>query len=118
HRALELGAGGMSETELRSACREILVEVERVDESGEPAEVGALLDLVNAVLGSALWRRARAARVRHLEVPFLVSFRGDDARLLDAILPPDPAAAEVDRLVEGVIDLAFLEAGRGWVIAD
>ena len=28
------------------------------------------------------------------------------------------AAASIDRLVEGVIDLAFYEEGRGWVIAD
>ena len=118
HRALELAAGGMSATELRSACREILVDAERVDQTGEPDEVEALAELVNAVLKSELWRRARAARVRHLEVPFLVAFDGDEVRRLGAIVPPDPAVGDVARLVEGVIDLAFLEEGRGWVIAD
>jgi ATP-dependent helicase/nuclease subunit A len=118
HRALELGAGGMADAELRRACREILVEVERVDEKGEPAEVEALVELVKTVVGSELWRRARRAPVRHLEVPFLVAFRGEEARLLEAVIPPDAAATEAVRLVEGVIDLAFLEEGRGWVIAD
>src|SRR5690606_17290384 len=109
HRALELAARGMPEEVLRDACREILVEVERVDESGEPTEVDALLALVTAVRRSELWERARAARVRHLEVPILVAFRGEEARRLDAIAPAEAAEGAADRLVEGVIDLAFLE---------
>jgi ATP-dependent helicase/nuclease subunit A len=118
HRVLELAGRGLRAAELRSACREILIEVERIDERGEPTEVETLLALVASVRASELWRRAEAATRRHVEVPFLVGFSGDDAEALRRIVPPDPEAPDAERLVEGVIDLAFLEEGRGWVIAD
>ena len=89
-----------------------------MDEPGAPTETDTLLELVEAVRGSELWQRAERAAARHLEVPFLVAFQGEEAALLDPILSTDAAMEAVDRLVEGVIDLAFLEEGRGWVIAD
>ena len=118
HEALEAMGAGHPETDLLAVCREILLGVGRVDELGEPAEAEELARLVIAVRGSELWRRAEASPRKHQEVPFLVAFRGEELRGVEGIDATDPGAPGVARLVEGVIDLAFLEPGRGWVIAD
>ena len=118
HEALEAMGAGHPEADLLAVCREILLGVGRVDELGEPAEAEELARLVIAVRGSELWRRAEASPRKHQEVPFLVAFRGEELRGVEGIVATDPGAPGVDRLVEGVIDLAFLEPGRGWVIAD
>jgi ATP-dependent helicase/nuclease subunit A len=58
---------------------------------------GEAVATVRAVMGSELWRRARAARQCLAEVPFVMT--------------------RPDGLVRGVIDLAFEEEG-GWVLVD
>lgn len=118
-----------------------------LDEKGRPTELDELVALVDAVRGSELWRRAGAARRVLAEVPFAApgvrrsaprqtaeeatsdgaGATGDGLRQLDlfggdaAPAGPEEEAGEGEddmvEILEGVIDLAFLEAD-GWVIAD
>jgi len=138
HGALAAAAVDADPLGLRATCRDLLVENERpLDDHGEPVELTELLDLVRSVRESELWRRAQRAERMLSEVPFAVSgmaeaLQGDDAQgptvrarpQLDLFGEPvaqEEADAEpVDQpeaVLEGVIDLAFLEP-EGWVIAD
>ncbi|HUG39724.1 MAG TPA: UvrD-helicase domain-containing protein [Longimicrobiales bacterium] len=112
HGALDAGARGASGDALRAVCRSLLLETGRPDERGEPVELEELTRLVERVLGSAIWARARAAERVLTEVPF--AFHAPAGRLPD---PDAAAAANAPRLLEGVVDLAFLEAD-GWVLVD
>ena len=106
HAALAAAARGMDGEPFRLFCRSLLVEYELpVDETGEPRNIGDLLDLVNQVQASELWRRAASAVERHVELPFAAPYGGHDA------------PSDVPMTVEGVVDLAFRESD-GWVIAD
>ena len=111
HGALAAAAEGrLSQESMTRICRALLVENERpVDANGEPAELDELLALIESVSGSDLWRRARAAERLLVEMPFSTP------------VPPGAQAADgragPSLYVEGVIDLAFMEAD-GWTIAD
>jgi ATP-dependent helicase/nuclease subunit A len=143
HGALAAAARAPGVEQLRATCRDLLVEHGRpVDDHGEPRELEELTALVAALQGSALWQRAKRAERVLAEVPFSApGWHGEE--LQDA----GPAAGQrADRpqldlfgasggsrdhatpagaresggspvLLEGVIDLVFLEPG-GWVVAD
>jgi len=102
--------GGLPQQSLARICHELLVENERpVDAGGKPAELDELMALIETLSSSDLWRRARASERLVVEMPF-------------STLMPQRAQAGGDRAgpslyVEGVIDLAFMEAD-GWSIAD
>jgi ATP-dependent helicase/nuclease subunit A len=141
HGALAAAAIDADPLGLRATCRDLLVENERpLDDHGEPVELAELLDLVRTVGESELWRRARRAERMLSEVPFALPGIADAMRQdttsggsprarpqLDlfggAIAPPEDEVQEADEadapedVLEGVIDLAFLEKD-GWVIAD
>ncbi|MDH3270987.1 MAG: UvrD-helicase domain-containing protein [Gemmatimonadota bacterium] len=73
HGALAVAVTDPTDEALRAACRNLLIEHQRpLDEHGEPTELRELLELVRAVSGSELWRRARAADRSFAEVPFAV----------------------------------------------
>jgi ATP-dependent helicase/nuclease subunit A len=73
HAALAAAMGDVSEEELRTACRNHLIENRRpLDDHGEPRELRELHDLVRSVLSSSLWRRASAAERSLVEIPFAV----------------------------------------------
>jgi len=111
HGALAAAAAEPGAEALRATCRDLLVEHERpLDDHGEPVELIELLDLVRTVRASELWRRAQSADRVFSEVSFAVPGVPDDA--VEGRGPDAPI-----RVLEGVIDLAFLEAD-GWVIAD
>jgi len=63
----------------------------------DAARAGEAVAIVQALMVSELWQRARTARQCLTEVPFVVMMS--------------------EGLVRGVIDLAF-EEGGGWVLAD
>jgi ATP-dependent helicase/nuclease subunit A len=143
HGALATAALDPDPMALRATCRDLLVQNERpLDDHGEPEELQELVDLVSAVKGSELWIRARRAERMLSEVPFAVPGvshvaaqetsrdGGGRARpqldLFGESRPVDGGQDEGERtstegvsvqILEGVIDLAFLEAD-GWVIAD
>ena len=128
HGALDAAARGVSGEELRSVARSALLEAERPVADGEPKELDELVRLVERVLESGVWRRARSADRVLSEVPFAYREERDGA---DRAVGPEawPAAEEPEegvatgpdpsrvRIMEGVIDLAFREEG-GWVIVD
>ncbi len=104
HGTLAAAAQGVEGKALELVARALLVEHERpLDEHGAPAELGELMSLVAGVRESELWRRAEQADMRQPEVPFALERPADNGG--------------IPRVVEGVIDLAFREAG-GWVIVD
>jgi len=112
HGALDAAARGMSGAQLRGLSRGLLLELERPVIGGEPVELDELVQLVETVRASTLWRRAEAAERSLSEVPF--AYRDDAGRFHD----PDPdIPADVPRVLEGVVALVFREAD-GWVIVD
>jgi ATP-dependent helicase/nuclease subunit A len=114
HHALEAAARGASGLSLRAVCRAALVDAERpADEHGDPVELDELLALVEGVLASDVWARAAAAEHRLAEVPFALHLTAEEAHALGAAAAGESCAM----LVEGVIDLAFREAGA-WTIVD
>jgi ATP-dependent helicase/nuclease subunit A len=142
HGALAASALQPDPPALRATCRDLLVQHERpLDDHGEPVELNELVSLVDAVRSSDLWGRAQRAQRVLSEVPFAVPGLGphhwnqarnapnpavrpqldlfgggrqedDGAEVVD-----DPGAPDRLEVLEGVIDLAFLEED-GWVIAD
>lgn len=98
HAVLEAAMQGVEGEALEATARAALVENDRPMREGEPTELETLLGLVDAVRRSSLWERARQAELLLVEHPFVSE--QDDGRYL-----------------EGVIDLAFREAG-GWVVVD
>ncbi len=103
HAVLAAVGEGMSGEALAELARDLLIEFERpVDSAGSPTELRAILALVEAVRASAVWRRAMESDERYTEVPFAVNLR---------------AAGGEPEVLEGVIDLVFLENGH-WVVAD
>jgi ATP-dependent exoDNAse (exonuclease V) beta subunit len=114
HHALEAAARGATGSSLRAVCRAALVDAERpADEHGDPVELDELLALVEGVLASNVWSRAAGAEHRLAEVPFALHLTADEAHALGARNDGESCAV----LVEGVIDLAFREAGA-WTIVD
>ena len=104
HGALDAAARGARGEELRRLARSALLEAERPVEDGEPKELDELVRLVERVLESDIWARARAAERWLSEVPF-------------AFHDPAPEDGVAPRIMEGVVDLAFREPD-GWVIVD
>jgi hypothetical protein len=143
HGALAAAARAPGLEPLRATCRDLLVEYSRpVDDHGEPRELEELFSLVRTVQGSELWGRATRAERMLAEVPFAVphwraaaSHAGEPEPVgvpatrpqLDLFGVGASAGASAEApasesegppvILEGVIDLAFLEPG-GWVIAD
>lgn len=111
HGALDAAARGATGDRLRALCRTLLLETDRPLREGEPVELEELFGLVQRVLGSEIWARAGAAERILTEVPF--AFHAAAGRLPD----PSEAAPDAPRILEGVVDLAFLEAD-GWVLVD
>ncbi len=104
HAALASTARMSNARAIRALAASLLREFERpLLEDGTPRELDELVDLIGHVRGSPLWHRAGAAERVMVEAPFARRIEGADG--------------EPDAIVEGVIDLAFLEAGE-WVIAD
>jgi ATP-dependent helicase/nuclease subunit A len=83
--------------ELQRLARSTLVEHDL-----DPALSGAAARMVEQVMSSEIWRRARRASRRLTEVPF-------------QLLETDESGLEV--VVRGVIDLVF-EEPEGWVVVD
>ncbi len=143
HGALAAATVGSDPLGLRATCRDLLVENERpLDDHGEPVELDELLALVAAVRESELWQRAHRSERVLSEVPFAVPGSTEDTgSVADATEPGQRARPQLDlfgaparpgptegaqraedataaaEVLEGVIDLAFLEED-GWVIAD
>jgi ATP-dependent exoDNAse (exonuclease V) beta subunit len=116
HEALEASGRGAAGETLRYICRGLLMAAERpMDESGEPAELDELLAIIAAVEASDVWRRAAAAEVRLIEVPF--GLRVEAAEYVAMTSAVAGAAAAPVEIIDGRIDLAFREA-RGWTIVD
>ena len=103
HQAMEAVARGARGDHLRAVCRTALLENDLpIDADGEPDDLDDLIGLVGRVRASDTWRRATAADKLLSEVPFAA---------------PDAADGVTPRIIEGVVDLAFLEPD-GWVIVD
>ncbi|HUP89468.1 MAG TPA: UvrD-helicase domain-containing protein [Longimicrobiales bacterium] len=103
HAALEVAARGANAQKIEIACRGLLHEYDRPldPETGQPAELNELLGIVQGMTKSDIWKRAMRSGNALVEVPFAVNEPED----------------EINRTVEGVIDLAFREKD-GWVIVD
>ena len=113
HATLEAAGKGASGRKLRDVGRTILLDNELpTDADGEPLDLDELVRLVEAVLTSEVWRRAREAEQLLMEVPFSVSSGTRETDQQNAGAPDD----RLD-VLEGIIDLAFKEPD-GWVLAD
>ena len=89
--------------DLRAYAANLFTEEER-----PPDDLAEAVRLVEAVAGSALWRRALAAKRRLVEVPFALTVPSAE---LGATEGPD------ETLLQGAIDLLFEDDG-GWVLVD
>jgi ATP-dependent helicase/nuclease subunit A len=105
HQALDAAGRGAAGDTLARVCRAALLENGRPSGGGEPEELAELVALVESVVRSPLLERARRAERLLSEVPFALP------------RPMDGPDGPLPGVVEGVVDLAFREAG-GWVIAD
>jgi len=103
HRLLE-GAMKDPDIDLDLYAGNLLAEEER-----SASEVNEAVRLVDAVRGSALWRRALDARRRLAEVPFALT-----ATSAELGIPP---GGPDETLLQGAIDLAF-EEDSGWILVD
>ncbi len=117
HGALEAAGRGRTDSELRDACRALLLASEDrpVDAHGEPLELDPLLNVVASVTRSAVWQRARAAARMLVEVPFALALPAQE--YADAFVPADAAGKAPTEVIDGVIDLIFREDG-GWIVVD
>jgi ATP-dependent helicase/nuclease subunit A len=117
HDTLEAAARGASLDDLRHIARGLLITAERpTDPSGEPMELDELLQIIAAVQEADVWKRATAAKVRLIEVPFGV--RVDAPAYADMI----GAGNETDdappiEIIDGRMDLVFRD-DAGWPIVD
>jgi ATP-dependent helicase/nuclease subunit A len=90
-------------TDARACAGNLLVQEER-----PASDLDDVLQVVEGVLASPLWARARAARRRLVEVPFALEVGRDELGL-----PDGPERI----LLQGAIDLLFEEDG-GWTLVD
>jgi ATP-dependent helicase/nuclease subunit A len=115
HDALLAAARGLAGARLRSFCRTRLIGLGRgVDADGEPVELAELLQIVDSVLASPLWKRAQKAVPMLVETPFALRLTADEYAAAISRTAPESAVAEV---IDGRIDLVFREPD-GWVIID
>jgi ATP-dependent helicase/nuclease subunit A len=77
------------------------------DEERDVAQLSEVLRVVDSVQSSTLWRRARAARERYVEIPFALEVSAAELGLQG---PPST-------LLHGTIDLVFRE-GNEWFVVD
>lgn len=77
------------------------------DEERDPVELSEVLRVVEAVRGSSLWLRVKAADERYVEIPFALTVPRRDVGIDEA----------GDTLLHGVIDLVFRE-GATWYVVD
>ncbi len=89
--------------DVRAYASNLLAEEER-----PAADLEEAVRVVEGVRASELWRRARAAKRRLVEVPFALTVPSADLGIADG--PPET-------LLQGAIDLLF-EEEDGWVIVD
>ncbi|MBC8647309.1 MAG: UvrD-helicase domain-containing protein [Thermoanaerobaculia bacterium] len=89
--------------DVRAYASNLLAEEER-----PAADLDEAVRVVEGVRSSELWRRARAARRRLVEVPFALTVPSADLGIAGG--PPET-------LLQGAIDLLF-EEDDGWVIVD
>jgi ATP-dependent helicase/nuclease subunit A len=91
-----------------SSDLELLAENLIREEGLEAAQREPILQVASGVLASDLWRRARNAERRLVEVPFTIAVPSSDLGLMEG-----PA----ETLLKGAIDLVFRE-GDTWLIVD
>jgi ATP-dependent helicase/nuclease subunit A len=95
------------ESSVKKAPTNLGLFIENViaEEGRAPEDKEQVLNLINNIMQSTIWRRMLQSKKRFVEVPFSVKVEGGE----------NGFAGEA--VVSGVIDLVFLEAG-GWVIVD
>lgn len=76
------------------------------DEERDAVEVEEVMAVVEAVQGSEIWRRAKSAQERYVEVPFALLVPRRDAGLDE----------DGQTLLHGTIDLVFRENDRWYVV--
>ncbi len=116
HGALAVASSGVSAEALRAACRNLLIENQRpLDDHGEPLELAELLELVEAVRSSELWRRAMEADRFLAEVPFSVPDLEPEAPTEPDVAPPEPSAGPPKRQLDlfGEASDGDTAAGKG-----
>lgn len=131
HGALAVAVGNPNDEDLRTACRELLVEYEHpLDDYGEPTEIGELIELVQAVSASDLWTRGQAAERILVEIPFsvpgvpapakssevepeAVERPASAKRQLDLFSHPEPSPPEARPVLEGDENQQSAEAEAG-----
>jgi ATP-dependent helicase/nuclease subunit A len=116
HNALEAAATGSTGEQLRNVARGLLIAAERpADANGEPVELQDLLDIIDVVRRSDVWRRANEADIKLIEVPFGLQIDADRyATMISAARRPDGVPIEI---IDGRIDLVF-KGSTGWTIVD
>jgi ATP-dependent helicase/nuclease subunit A len=115
HDALLAAARGEHGDRLRAFCRTRLLGLGRgVDADGEPVELTELLQIVDSVLASTMWKRAKAGSPMLVEAPFALRLTAEEYAAAIGLAEPESDAAEV---IDGRIDLVFREPD-GWVIID
>ncbi len=106
HTLLKLmGEGRVTDLELQ-AENTLIAEERDVSEKEE------LVELIESITRSELWDRMLKAQKKFYEIPFSVKTDPSSLGLND-----EEGAADKNVILNGVIDLVFLEEG-GWVVAD
>ncbi|HSP34215.1 MAG TPA: UvrD-helicase domain-containing protein, partial [Thermoanaerobaculia bacterium] len=77
------------------------------DEERDPVELDEVMRVIDAVRGSALWSRVKAADERYVEIPFALNVSRRDVGIDEG----------GETLLHGTIDLVFREHDR-WFIVD
>lgn len=121
HGVLEAALLGADDATLRARARSLLLAAERpAGEDGEPEELEELLTIVQTVRSAELWQRALAADSLQIEAPFALRLTAAEYAELAARIggiEHRADSAPAAEIIEGVLDLAFREAG-GWTIVD
>ena len=121
HGALAAAAGGITREALRAACRNQLVEHFPLGGQDDPAKLDKLLGVVESVLASSLWGRARKADTVLAEMPFATMCLEGTARAAGAAVhgltdqdQPSAGQSWAELSAEAVTSpLALRTAGRG-----
>lgn len=121
HGVMEAAMRGADGVALRAQARSLLLAAERpVDERGEPEELDELMGIVYTVRSAPLWQRARSAETLQIEAPFALMLTAAEYAGLAATISeiePSDGQDSTREIIEGVLDLAFREAGA-WTIVD
>ena len=115
HDALLAAARGLAGERLSAFCRTRLIGLGRgVDANGEPVELAELMQIVDTVHASPLWKRASTAQRTLVEAPFALRL---SAQEYAAAIGRDAQETDTAEVLDGRIDLVFRETD-GWVIVD